>query len=204
MIHRPIRYYYYRMMRQRGTPHQLASGLAFGVFVGLTVPYGLQILTIVLAALVFRQFNRIAALLGCMVSNPLTMPFLYVAYYRFGTWLTGLWVRGDVADTETLWTMLQNYSLLQNPLLYLKTLLEMGSNTLLAMGSAALLIATVAALLTYFVAKPTIDRYQRRREKRLQAAFKVFVERAKSLAQRGGGKAEKNPEDRAEPATKEE
>lgn len=177
MIQRSVRYYYYRMLRQRCSPNQLAAGLAVGVFIGLAVPYGLQIIAIVLTALAFRKFNRIAALLGCTVSNPLTTPFIYWAYYRLGQRLTGLRLRreiADVPDSDTVWTMLRNFSAYRN--------------TLLAMGTAAFLVALVSAIVVYLVSKPLIARYQHRRKKRLQAALKRFLERAKSLAHVGSGK----------------
>lgn len=174
MIHRPIRYYYYRMLRQRSSPHQLAAGIAVGVFTGLAVPYGLQIATIILAALIFRHFNRIAAILGCSISNPLTTPFIYIAYYRLGRWLTGIRLRDEIAatpDSQTIWTMLRNFDVYRD--------------TLVAMGIAALIIALTTAILAYFIAKIFIVRYQHRRKKRLQIAFKRFIDRAKSLAHIG-------------------
>ena len=172
MINRPIRYYYYRMLRQRGTPRQLAAGLAVGVFCGLAAPYGLQILAIVLAALLFRQFNRIAALFGSMVSNPLTIPFLYVFYYRFGQRLIGsdnIEPLIESSDQDAVWSMLSNW--------------QAHRETLLAMGSSALIFATLCACTVYFVSHPLLVKYQNRRKKRLQDAFNKFVEGARSFAQ---------------------
>ncbi len=171
MIHRPIRYYYYRMLRQHSSPGQLAAGIAVGGFIGLAIPYGLQIIAIVLAALLFRNFNRIAALFGSMVSNPLTIPFVYIVYYRIGSRITGLRLSEEIADSpdsQAVWTMLNNF--------------EVYRETLMAMGIAALLVATVSAVSVYFITKPLIAKYQQHRKKRLQAAFKAFVERAKSFA----------------------
>ncbi len=173
MIQRPIRYYYYRMLRQHSSPNQLAAGISVGVFAGLAVPYGLQILAIIIAALLFRNFNRIAALFGSMVSNPLTIPFVYIIYYRIGNWITGYRVSEEIVDSpdsQAVWAMLSNF--------------EVYRETLTAMGIAALLVATVSALSVYFIAKPLIAKYQRRRKKRLQAAFRVFVERARSFSHR--------------------
>ncbi len=183
MIHRPIRYYYYRMLRERSSPRQLASGLAVGVFVGLAIPYGLQVVSIVAAALLFRRFNRIAALLGCTVTNPLTTPLIYLGYYRLGKWLTGFRMRTEIAespDSETIWAMLRDYTVYRD--------------TLLSMGLAALIFAIVGSALTYLIGRPLIARYQRRRKKRLQEAFRRFVDRARALAH-GESKSDSQVED---------
>jgi uncharacterized protein (DUF2062 family) len=178
MIHRPIRYHFFRVLRQNSTPRQLAAGIAVGVFVGLAVPYGLQVAAIVLAALVFRRFNRIAALLGCSVTNPLTTPFIYLGYYRLGKWMTGWRVSEKVAevmDDNTLWEMLKNH--------------EAYRDTLLAMGLAAVVIAALSGLASYFIALPLIARYQERRAQRLKSAFGRFIARAKAMAHVADGKA---------------
>ena len=172
MIHRPIRYYYYRMLRQRGSPRQLAAGLAVGVFCGMAIPYGLQILVIVLAALVFRQFNRIAALLGSMVSNPFTIPFLYIFYYQFGKLMIGVDLSEPVNDSvehDIVWSMLSNWRAYQE--------------TLLAMGIAAVIVASTSAILVYFISRPLLTKYQNRRRKRLQEAFNKFIKRARNFTQ---------------------
>jgi len=171
MIHRPIRYHLFRVLRQHSSPRELAAGIAVGVFVGLAIPYGLQVAAIILLALVFRRFNRIAAILGCSVTNPLTTPFIYLGYYRLGKWMTGWRMSEKVAeamDDDTLWAMLKNH--------------EAHRDTLLAMGLAAVAIATVAAIASYFIALPLIARYQERRAKRMKSALGRFLDRAKAIA----------------------
>lgn len=160
------------MLRQRSSPEALAGGLAVGVFTGLAVPYGLQLIFIILAAIIWRKFNRVAALFGSIVSNPLTIPLLYLGYYRVGKWLAGLRPVAErefdkPVDTGTIWLMLHDF--------------QSYKYILLAMGVVAFLFALTLSLATYFITRPLIFRYQHRRRKRLQEAFNHFMEKARKF-----------------------
>jgi uncharacterized protein (DUF2062 family) len=177
MIYRQGKYYLFRILRQNSTPQELAMGIALGVFIGMAVPYGLQVATMVVVALFFRRFNKIAALLGSLVTNPFTTPFLYLVYYRIGKWLVGF--KGPrkepvLIDDDTVWAMLREWG--------------RHRDVLVAMGIAALIIAVACAVAAYFVSRPLIDRYQHRRKERLRLAFGKFMERAKALAHVPPGK----------------
>jgi len=175
MIHRSFRYYLFRVLRQHNSPEELAMGIAIGVFIGLAVPYGLQVAAIVLAACCFRRFNRIAALLGSLVTNPLTTPFVYLGYYGCARWLLQLAGRSGRElrhlDEDTIWAMLRYGGRFRD--------------SLLAMGIVALTIGIVAAIAAYFISRPMIERYQRRRRERLAETFGRFMARAKALAHVG-------------------
>ena len=177
MIYRQGKYYLFRILRQNSTPQELAMGIAVGVFIGMAVPYGLQIAAMVGVALFFRRFNKIAALLGSLVTNPFTTPFIYLAYYRIGKWLVG--IKGQrkepaLIDDNTVWTMLKEWG--------------HHRDVLVAMGIAALIIALASAAVAYFVSRPLIDRYQHRRKERLRLAFGKFMERARTLVHVHPGK----------------
>ncbi|WP_437225621.1 DUF2062 domain-containing protein [Planctomicrobium sp. SH661] len=74
------------------SPHSIALGTAIGLFVGITPTGGIQMALVVLIAFatgwLFR-FNRIAALLGVYVSNPLTTIPLCWYSYKIGTLFCG-------------------------------------------------------------------------------------------------------------------
>jgi hypothetical protein len=169
-MYRQVKYYLFRILRQNSTPQELAMGIAVGVFIGMAVPYGLQIAAMVGVALFYRRFNKIAALLGSLVTNPFTTPFIYLAYYRIGKWLVG--IKGmrkepTLIDDDTVWTMLNEWG--------------RHRDILVAMGITALISAVLVAVIAYFVSRPLIDRYQHRRKERLRLAFGKFMERAKAL-----------------------
>ncbi len=71
------------------TNPELAKGLALGLFIGCTPTMGVQILLSGGAAFLFRV-NVPMALLGTLISNPLTAPLLYPMEYKLGVWLIGI------------------------------------------------------------------------------------------------------------------
>ena len=88
MIQRPFRYYYLRVTRQRGTPENVAWGMAIGVFFGLFIPPFGQ-LAMALFAATLMKVNRVTAFIGTWISNPFTY-FIFVFYLIFGQWITGI------------------------------------------------------------------------------------------------------------------
>ena len=86
---RRIKYYCLRFIRLRGEPHELALGMAFGVFSAMMpiIPFHMA-LAITLA--LFFKASKITAALGVWVSNPLNWYFLYYFNYRIGGWILGL------------------------------------------------------------------------------------------------------------------
>ena len=86
LLSRPIRKfskYCVWLWRQEGTPAQRARGLAVGVFSGCFPLFGLQtILGILLSTLV--KGNRLLAISGTWISNPMTYVPLYWFNYFVG------------------------------------------------------------------------------------------------------------------------
>ena len=83
IFERQIRYYYLRFIRLRGEPHELALGMAFGIFSGMMPILPFQTALAVALALFFKG-SKIAAALGTWVSNPLNWYFLYYYSYKLG------------------------------------------------------------------------------------------------------------------------
>jgi uncharacterized protein (DUF2062 family) len=88
-FNRQIKYYYLKVIRLRGEPHELALGMAFGIFSGMMpiIPFHM-VLAITLA--LFFKTSKITAALGTWVSNPLSWYFLYYFNYKIGAWILGL------------------------------------------------------------------------------------------------------------------
>ena len=94
MIQRSFRYYYLRVTRQRGTPENIAFGMAIGVFFGLLIPVG-QIVAALLAATLLKA-NRMTAFLGTWVSNPATFMLMVLFYLTFGQTITGIRLKDHI------------------------------------------------------------------------------------------------------------
>ena len=80
-LQRSAKYWYLRLVRIQATPHNIALGLAVGVFAGLLPILPFQIAVAVTLAFIVRG-SKIAAALGTWITNPLNwVPFYMVCYY---------------------------------------------------------------------------------------------------------------------------
>lgn len=80
-----------RFVRLRGAPEEIAKGLALGIFIGMTPTFGFQMPLAILSAVLFKE-NKLAAILGVWITNPLTAPIIYAMEYESGRLLMG-WER---------------------------------------------------------------------------------------------------------------
>ncbi|MBW2006781.1 MAG: DUF2062 domain-containing protein [Deltaproteobacteria bacterium] len=88
-LSRQLKYYYLRFIRLRGQPHELALGMALGVFTGMMPIMPFQIALAVMLAMLLKS-SKITAALGTWISNPLNWYFLYYYSYKIGAWLLSL------------------------------------------------------------------------------------------------------------------
>ena len=78
-----------RFIRLRGTPEEVAKGFALGIFIGMTPTFGVQMPIAFFFAWLLRE-NKLAAIIGVWVTNPLTAPFIYASEYEIGRLLRGM------------------------------------------------------------------------------------------------------------------
>jgi uncharacterized protein (DUF2062 family) len=78
-----------RFVRLRGLPVEIARGMALGIFIGMTPTFGFQMAIAIFFAYLLRE-NRLAAVLGVWITNPVTAPFIYAAEYEAGRLILGL------------------------------------------------------------------------------------------------------------------
>jgi hypothetical protein len=78
-----------RFIRLRGLPEEIAKGIALGIFIGMTPTFGFQMLIAIFLAYLLRK-NRLAAVLGVWVTNPVTAPVIYAIEYEMGRILLGM------------------------------------------------------------------------------------------------------------------
>jgi uncharacterized protein (DUF2062 family) len=80
---------YYRFIKIRGQPEEIALGLALGIFIGMLPIMGFQTGIAVFFAALFK-WSKISAALGVWITNPLSAPLIYSITYVTGTWLLGV------------------------------------------------------------------------------------------------------------------
>jgi uncharacterized protein (DUF2062 family) len=85
---RLARLLYVYVVRINASPHQVASGVAVGVWLGVFPTFFLAAPVAYVLAWVFR-FNKAGALAGAAVMNPITSPFFWAASAMLGAAVTG-------------------------------------------------------------------------------------------------------------------
>ena len=86
-VTRFISYYKLKLARLPASPHAIAAGFACGSMVSFTPLLGLHFLLAIVFAYIIRG-NYVAALLGTIVGNPITFPFIWGLIYKVGALVT--------------------------------------------------------------------------------------------------------------------
>lgn len=90
-----LKAFYARIKELQGDPRHIAKGMAIGVFTGVTptIPFH----TVIAIALAFiLRGSKPAAIIGSFVANPITIPFIYVACFKVGTFILNKPIPFDV------------------------------------------------------------------------------------------------------------
>jgi uncharacterized protein (DUF2062 family) len=90
-----LKAFYARIKELQGDPRHIAKGMAIGVFTSVTptIPFH----TVIAIALAFiLRGSKPAAIIGSFVANPITIPFIYVACFKVGTFILNKPIPFDV------------------------------------------------------------------------------------------------------------
>ncbi len=79
---------YERFLKIRGNPREIAYGIALGLFVGMSPTIGFQTAIALFFAAVFK-INKISAVIGVWITNPVTAPLIYSITYYIGGKIIG-------------------------------------------------------------------------------------------------------------------
>ncbi|MBE9504135.1 MAG: DUF2062 domain-containing protein [Proteobacteria bacterium] len=131
-IERTLRYVYLRFVRLHGTAKDVARGLALGVFIGMTPTMGIQTPLALLGAMLLKE-NKIAALIGVWVSNPMTFIPIYTFNFKVGKYILGT-------------------SALQMPkFTSIHEVLELGHDFIMPLILGSFIVAIITAVISYFI-----------------------------------------------------
>lgn len=79
---------YNRFIKLKGSPRQIALGVALGLFIGMSPFFGLHIaMGVVMASLI--GWSKIGAAIGVNITNVATAPLIYPITYWIGAKVTG-------------------------------------------------------------------------------------------------------------------
>lgn len=144
---RIFRYIYLRLVRVGGDPVHIGLGFALGVFLGIFPTFGVGTPLALLIASLLR-WNRISAVLGSLVMNPLTTPFFWTLSGSFGAAIFH-------ADAKKVLQSVGNGEELRS--LSDAAMIYLTGNTL---------IALAGAVVSYFVSRKLIMTYRGKRQER--------------------------------------
>lgn len=152
---------YYRLIRRKMVrdplpPEDVAAGWALGMFVGCSVPFGLQLVVSVPLAMMMRV-SKVGATLGTFITNPLTIWIIYPAQTMAMGWLLGRnfsWdyilkaMRGVAKNSD--W----------------KTLLSLSGDVVVCFLLGGLALAIILTPITYFAVRTMVRSHRSRREQK--------------------------------------
>ena len=165
---RVLEYYSHRMKRLPDSPTRIALGFACGVYVSFTPFFGLHFLVAAAIAWALRG-NVFASALGTFVGNPLTFPFIAAASLEIGAW-----VFGTPFSAEAV----QDLGFIDMVILFLSNIHEL----VLPYFVGGLAPGLLCAVISFYVVRPLVERYQRRRRARLVKRAQMRIK-----AQAAGG-----------------
>jgi len=140
-----LREFYNRFLSLSGEPRDIARAIALGIFIGVTPTIPFHTALVMVSCLLFRQ-NITAAVLGAtIVSNPLTIPFLYLAAYELGVIVLSM-PANPFAVTQ--------YDI--------RSILEIGLHILYPLQVGGLMLAALFAVPSYFLARWAVVRIRSR------------------------------------------
>ena len=125
-------------------PEDVAAGWALGMFIGCSVPFGLQLIVSVPLAIMMRV-SKIGATIGTLITNPLTIFFIYPAQ----TWAMYniLFGNREMGELPTDWTR--------------ESVMALSGPVIISFFLGGLALALILSPVTYFTVKRIVIRYRK-------------------------------------------
>lgn len=148
---RRSRLIYLRLIRLRGKPRAIATGLAVGVFAGLFPFLGMQSIMGICLAAIFRG-SKVAAVAATWISNPLTYVPIFIFNYKVGKLILG------VENTVPLPTDVES----------LASFRELGFTFAATLLTGCCVVGAIAAFVTYFYSLAILERIRENKKRKLK------------------------------------
>jgi uncharacterized protein len=139
-----IREFVDRVKNLEGDPHYVATGMAIGVFVGITPTMPFHTVLAVALAFILRG-SKVAAALGVWFCNPITAPIFYWGSYKAGMYLLGNRAPFNVKYESIL------------------ELLDLGMDVTIAMIVGGVILGILPGITSYFITRKIITTIRLRR-----------------------------------------
>jgi len=127
------------------SPDHIALGVAIGIFIACSPFLGIHTVASLGFALLFRA-SRLAAVLGTLVNNPITMAFIYLLEIKIGSWVLGY----SLSMPEGLWNDFVE-------------LFSLGRQVLLSIMTGFVILGIVSAAAAYFLTRTAVISIRKKR-----------------------------------------
>ena len=132
-----------KMVADPMSPDRVAAGWALGMFIGCAVPFGLQLVVSIPLALMMRV-SKVGATVGTLVTNPLTIFFIYPAQ----TWVMFnlLFGHREMGELPKEWTR--------------ESVMALSGPVVISFFLGGLALALVLSPITYWIVKRVVIKYR--------------------------------------------
>lgn len=148
--------FYAKIVRETADPKYIARGWAIGMFCGCLIPFGAQLLISIPAAFILRG-SKIGATLGTLLTNHVTIFFIYPAQCYVGSLLMGGGLSWEDIQ-EAMSSVLEQQSF--------EALWSLGLNLTIAFFIGGAILTAIMTPLTYIMVKRFVVSRRERRQNR--------------------------------------
>ena len=170
-ITRAIEYVGIRLKRIPDTPHKISLGMSCGIFASFTPLFGLHFLIAGLLSYLLRA-NVLASLIGTFIGNPITFPIITVFNLKLGEWFLGS-NEYSSGDGGKIFEGFLDFIFLIYKSLFTEGLI--GENNVPRMNEflygvfipysiGGLILGIFIATISYFLLRPLVSTYQKKRD----------------------------------------
>ena len=133
-----------QMVRDPMSPERVAAGWALGMFIGCSIPFGLQLIVSVPLAIMMRV-SKVGATVGTLITNPVTIFFIYPAQ----TWAMYniLFGSREMGELPTEWTR--------------ESVMALSGPVIISFFLGGLALALILSPITYFIVKRIVIKYRK-------------------------------------------
>ena len=178
-ISRAIEYVGIRLKRIPDTPHKISLGMSCGIFASFTPLFGLHFLIAGLLSYLLRA-NVLASLIGTFVGNPITFPIITVFNLKLGEWILGSseYSSGDGGKIfegflDFIFLIYKSFftegSIGENNVPRMNEFLNGG---FIPYSLGGLILGIFIAVVSYFLLRPLVATYQKKRSALKAKKFK--------------------------------
>ncbi|MGD9638470.1 MAG: DUF2062 domain-containing protein [Alphaproteobacteria bacterium] len=172
------KYLFIKLKRIPEKPHSIAAGFASGVFISFTPFVGFHLILSAVLAFILKG-SIVASLLGTIVGNPWTFPFIWIGSYRLGLFIISLSNAATEVQSVSFIHLFQNFFGILIQLDWVRFKEEI-MPIWYPMLIGSLPLAVLGWIGTYFPLKKMVKKYQNRRAM-MRVKKRLWITKQKEL-----------------------